>query len=193
MTEDKEDGSITASKNDHAQSKCQCASGVNSVTYPLQELCFIVLMFQENKSFGASTICIHPLMYVKPCREQPWLYKTHIVQTVSHEINLLLKIKSHQILNFYFRSSKGTVQWDFWLPFFHLSTYTGPNIFTCLEIISNIVKFVMKLSIFEIFKKSTPRFPRRQRVKIWTVGDPYFRHFSCYHAPFKTGKVLPNF
>jgi hypothetical protein len=33
-------------------------------------LCFIVLLFQENKSFGASTICIHPLMYVKPCREQ---------------------------------------------------------------------------------------------------------------------------
>jgi hypothetical protein len=31
---------------------------------------FIVLLFQENKSFGASTICIHPLMYVKPCREQ---------------------------------------------------------------------------------------------------------------------------
>jgi hypothetical protein len=29
----------------------------------------IVLLFQENKSFGASTICIHPLMYVKPCRE----------------------------------------------------------------------------------------------------------------------------
>jgi hypothetical protein len=30
----------------------------------------IVLLFQENKSFGARTICIHPLMYVKPCREQ---------------------------------------------------------------------------------------------------------------------------
>jgi hypothetical protein len=27
-------------------------------------------LFQENKSFGASTICIHPLMYVKLCREQ---------------------------------------------------------------------------------------------------------------------------
>jgi hypothetical protein len=30
----------------------------------------IVSLFQENKSFGASTICIHPLMYMKPCREQ---------------------------------------------------------------------------------------------------------------------------
>ncbi len=30
----------------------------------------IALLFQENKSFGASTIYIHPLMYVKPCREQ---------------------------------------------------------------------------------------------------------------------------
>jgi hypothetical protein len=29
------------------------------------------LLFQENKSFGASTICIHPLMNTKkPCREQ---------------------------------------------------------------------------------------------------------------------------
>ncbi len=71
MSENEEDSSfITASRNDHAQSKSHCASGDNSVTYPLQELCFIVLLFQENKSFGASTICIHPLMYVKPCREQ---------------------------------------------------------------------------------------------------------------------------
>jgi hypothetical protein len=33
--------------------------------------CLIVFLFQENKSFGARTICIHPLMYVKPCQEQP--------------------------------------------------------------------------------------------------------------------------
>ncbi len=70
MSENEEDGSITASRDDHAQSKCHCASGGNSVTYPLQELCFIVLLCQENKSFGASTICIHPLMYMKPCQEQ---------------------------------------------------------------------------------------------------------------------------
>jgi hypothetical protein len=54
MSENKEDGSITASRNDHAQSKCHCASDDNSVTYPLQELYYIVLLFQENKSFGAS-------------------------------------------------------------------------------------------------------------------------------------------
>jgi hypothetical protein len=36
----------------------------------LSNIVLIVLLFQENKSFGASTICIHPLMYVKPCREQ---------------------------------------------------------------------------------------------------------------------------
>jgi hypothetical protein len=54
MTEDKEDGPITASRNDYAQSKCHCALGSNSVTYLLQELCFIVLLFQENTSFGAS-------------------------------------------------------------------------------------------------------------------------------------------
>jgi hypothetical protein len=70
MSENKEDDPITASRNDHAQSKCHCASISNSVTYPLQELYFIILLFQENKSFVASTICIHPLMYVKPCREQ---------------------------------------------------------------------------------------------------------------------------
>jgi hypothetical protein len=27
-------------------------------------------LFQENKSFGAITIRIHPLMYKKPCLEQ---------------------------------------------------------------------------------------------------------------------------
>jgi hypothetical protein len=57
MTEDKEDGSIMASRNDynmHRVPKCHCASGSNSVTYPLRELCFTVLLFQKNKSFGAS-------------------------------------------------------------------------------------------------------------------------------------------
>ncbi len=36
----------------------------------LGNIVLIVLLFQENKSFGASTISIHPLMYVKPCQEQ---------------------------------------------------------------------------------------------------------------------------
>ncbi len=47
MSENKEDNPITASRNVHAQSKCHCASISNSVTYPLQELYFIVLLFQE--------------------------------------------------------------------------------------------------------------------------------------------------
>jgi hypothetical protein len=69
MAGSKEDDPITASSNNHAQSKCQCASFSNSVN-TCHSIVFIVLLFQENKSFGASTICNHPLMYVKPCREQ---------------------------------------------------------------------------------------------------------------------------
>jgi hypothetical protein len=70
MSESKEDNPTTASSNNHAQSECHCALYSNSVTYLLQELRLIVLLFQENKSFGVSTICIHPLMYGKSCREQ---------------------------------------------------------------------------------------------------------------------------
>jgi hypothetical protein len=70
MSESKDDDPITASRGDHAQSECHCALYSNSVTYPLQKSYLIVSLFQENKSFGASTICIHPLMYGKPCREQ---------------------------------------------------------------------------------------------------------------------------
>ncbi len=40
----------------------------------LSNIVLIALLFQENKSFGASTICIHPLMYVKPCREHLQYY-----------------------------------------------------------------------------------------------------------------------
>ncbi len=36
----------------------------------LSSIVLIALLFQENNSFGASTICIHPLMYVKPWQEQ---------------------------------------------------------------------------------------------------------------------------
>jgi hypothetical protein len=70
MAESKEDDLITASRDDYAQSECHCALYSNSVIYPLPESYLIVLLFQENKSFGASTICIHPLMYGKPCGEQ---------------------------------------------------------------------------------------------------------------------------
>jgi hypothetical protein len=70
MAVSKEDDPTTASRDDYAQSECHCALYSNSVTYPLQEPYLIVLLFQEKKSFGASTICILPLMYGKLCREQ---------------------------------------------------------------------------------------------------------------------------
>jgi hypothetical protein len=70
MAGSKEDDPTTASRVDYAQSECHCALYSNSVVYPLREPFLIVLLFQENKLFGASTICIHPLMYGKPCREQ---------------------------------------------------------------------------------------------------------------------------
>jgi hypothetical protein len=69
MIGSKEDDPITASRNDHAQSMCQCAWPATSVNTH-HSIVFIILLFQENKSFGDSTICIHPLMYVKPCQEQ---------------------------------------------------------------------------------------------------------------------------
>ncbi len=70
MARSKEDDPTTASRDDYAQRELYCALYSNSVAYSLQEPFLIVLLFQENKSFGASTICIHPLMYGKPCREQ---------------------------------------------------------------------------------------------------------------------------
>ncbi len=70
MAESKEDDPTTASRDGYAQSECHCALYSNSVIYPLQGSYLIVLLFQESKSFGASTICIHPLMYGEPCREQ---------------------------------------------------------------------------------------------------------------------------
>jgi hypothetical protein len=73
MSESKEGDPIMASRGDYAQSECHCALYSNNVTYPSRELCLIVSLFQENKSFGASTIFIHPLMYRKPCREQSGL------------------------------------------------------------------------------------------------------------------------
>ncbi len=72
MAESKEDDPTMASRDDYAQSECHCALYSNSVTYLPQESYLIVLLFQENKSFGASTIRIHPLMYGKPCPEHKW-------------------------------------------------------------------------------------------------------------------------
>ncbi len=62
--EDEEDGPFMASGCQHAQSELMCTARkikVNgSVIYIFVYLLY--LLFQENKSFGASTICIHPLM-----------------------------------------------------------------------------------------------------------------------------------
>jgi hypothetical protein len=80
MSESKEDDPTMASRGNNAQSECHRALYSTSVTYRLQELCLTVLLFQENKSFGASTICIHPLMYGKLCREHSYyslVWPTH--------------------------------------------------------------------------------------------------------------------
>ncbi len=69
MAVSKEDDPITTPRNDHAQSKCQRAWPGASVNTHCS-IVFIVLLFQENKSFGDSSSCIHPLMYVESCREQ---------------------------------------------------------------------------------------------------------------------------
>jgi hypothetical protein len=69
MARSKEVDPIMTSRNDHAQSKCQRAWPVTSVNTHCS-IALIVLLFQENKSFGDNTICIHPLMYVESCREQ---------------------------------------------------------------------------------------------------------------------------
>jgi hypothetical protein len=59
-----------ASECEHEQSELRCiANKKKACKYP-SNIVLIALLFQENKSFGAITICIHPLMYVKPCREQ---------------------------------------------------------------------------------------------------------------------------
>jgi hypothetical protein len=66
----REDDPFMASECEHAQSELTCiANKKKACKYP-SNIVLIALLFQENKSFGASNICIHPLMYVKPCREQ---------------------------------------------------------------------------------------------------------------------------
>jgi hypothetical protein len=71
MSGSKEDDPVTTSGSDYAQSKCQRAYLTRNVMYnTLSSIVFIASLFQENKSFGASTLCIHPLMYVESCQEQ---------------------------------------------------------------------------------------------------------------------------
>ncbi len=66
--EDKEDDPFTAQSYQHAQSKLTCIAGRWRVTHCNVYMCdnitvyLLYLLFQENKSFGVSTICIHPLM-----------------------------------------------------------------------------------------------------------------------------------
>ncbi len=62
--EAKEDDPFMASICQHAQSKLVCIARKKQVNVSLilYSLYWLYLLFQENKSFGASTICIHPLM-----------------------------------------------------------------------------------------------------------------------------------
>jgi hypothetical protein len=53
----------------------------------LVTLFLLYLLFQENKSFGAITICIHPLMYKKPCREQLETIKKKMITTLARILN----------------------------------------------------------------------------------------------------------
>jgi hypothetical protein len=59
-----------ASEREHAQSELTCIAHKKKCVNIPNNIVLIVLLFQENKSFGAITICIHLLMYKKPCREQ---------------------------------------------------------------------------------------------------------------------------
>jgi hypothetical protein len=64
-----EDYPFMASRREHAQSEFTCIAKEKVCKY-MVTLYLLYLLFQENKSFGAITICIHPLMYKKPFREQ---------------------------------------------------------------------------------------------------------------------------
>jgi hypothetical protein len=60
----KEDYPLMASRREHAQSKLTCIAKKKcvNVSVTLYSVYLLYLLFQENKSFGANTICIHPLM-----------------------------------------------------------------------------------------------------------------------------------
>jgi hypothetical protein len=62
--EDKEDDPFMASGCQHAQSEFMCIAKKIEVNISVMMylLYLLYLLFQENKLFGASTICIHPLM-----------------------------------------------------------------------------------------------------------------------------------
>ncbi len=66
--EDKENDPFTAQSYPHAQSKLMCIVGRWRANHYNVYMCdnitvyLLYLLFQENKSFGVRTICIHPLM-----------------------------------------------------------------------------------------------------------------------------------
>jgi hypothetical protein len=92
MRRREEDDPFMASGCDHAQSELTCiANKKKACKYP-SNIVLIALLFQENKSFGASTICIHPLMYVKPCREQGGLIIYNFCFSCSNENLVFLEI-----------------------------------------------------------------------------------------------------
>jgi hypothetical protein len=60
----KEDYPFMASRCEHAQSKLMCIAQEETCEH-VGNIVFVYLLyllFQENKSFGADTFCIHPLM-----------------------------------------------------------------------------------------------------------------------------------
>jgi hypothetical protein len=73
----------------------------------LVTLYLLYLLFQENKSFGAITICIHPLMYKKPCREH--LCLRHYFGTVPIETTISLIIFQHC------KIKKGNIKYNIFL------------------------------------------------------------------------------
>ncbi len=54
MTTETGDGLATTPRDGYVQSECYCALYLNCVVYLQWKLCLIVLLLQENKSFGAS-------------------------------------------------------------------------------------------------------------------------------------------
>ncbi len=82
MTEDKEDGSIMTSRDSYAQSECcvYCImSNIMYIMYPHQKSrALLYSCFRKINHLVPVTICIHPLMYVKSCREQLQLHEQQI-------------------------------------------------------------------------------------------------------------------
>jgi hypothetical protein len=60
----KEDYPFMASRCEHAQSKLTCIAQeeTSECVGDIVLLYLLYSLFQENKSFGADTTCIHPLM-----------------------------------------------------------------------------------------------------------------------------------